>query len=298
MIRTSAWTYLLWIGLVLPAASGEPQTYRGLCEASTAVFLDDTHFAVASDETNIIRIYTRGDTSVGTESDFQIATGFDKSDIEASARVGDRIYWLSSHSLNSQGEDKKKRKVFFASRIVPGNGSVTLEPTGIIVSLRDPLLAAAGVTKADLNIEGLAATPEGELLIGLRDTVAGKALVVPFHNPAEVIDHNKPPEFGTPQPLDLEGNGIRSLERFGTEYLIVAGPVSDQGGFALYSWSGLNKDDAVPVPGISFSTLRPEAMMVVPGTSRVQILSDDGSDDCSDEGPVEQRAFRSIDVTP
>lgn len=38
--------------------------------------------------------------------------------------------------------------------------------------------------------------------------------------------------------------------------------------------------------------------MVVPGTSRVQILSDDGSDDCSDEGPVEQRAFRSIDVTP
>jgi hypothetical protein len=116
MIRASAWTYLLWIGLVFPAASGEPQTYRGLCEASTAVFLDDTHFAVASDETNIIRIYTRGDTSVGTESDFQTTTGFDKSDIEASARVGDRIYWLSSHSLNSQGEDKKKRKVFFCEQ--------------------------------------------------------------------------------------------------------------------------------------------------------------------------------------
>jgi hypothetical protein len=181
---------------------------------------------------------------------------------------------------------------------VQGNDSVTLEPIGLIVSWREPLLAAAGVTKADLNIEGLAATPEGELLVGLRDTVDGKALVVPFHNPAEVVEHNKPPEFGTPQPLDLKGNGIRSLERFGTEYLIVAGPVSDLGGFALYSWSGLNKDDPVPVPGISFGDLRPEAMMVVPRTNTVQILSDDGSNHCNDEEPVEQRAFRSIDFTP
>ena len=118
MIRASVLTCLWGVSLVLPAASAETQTYKGLCEASTGVFLDEKHFAVASDETNIIRIYTRGDTSAGTESDFQAATGFDKSDIEGSARVGDRIYWLSSNSFNSQGEDKPKRKVFFASKIV------------------------------------------------------------------------------------------------------------------------------------------------------------------------------------
>lgn len=297
MIGTRAGTLLILIGFVAPAAGAEPHIYRGLCEASTAVFLDDKHFAVASDETNIIRIYERGDMSVGIERDFQTSTGFDKSDIEASARVDDRIYWLSSHSLNSQGEDKKKRKVFFATRIVPDNSSVSLEAVGSVTSVREPLLATAGVTMEDLNIEGLAATPEGELLVGLRDTVDGKALVVPFRNPAEVADQGKAPIFGTPHALDLKGNGIRSLERFGTNYLIVAGPVSDESGFSLYSWSGRDGDDAVPVPSVSFGDLRPEAMLAVAGTNTVQVLSDDGSDNCSDEGPVEQRAFRSIDFT-
>jgi hypothetical protein len=57
--------YLLWVGL-LPAWSAEPTAtvYHGLCEASAAVFIDDTRFVVASDETNVVRIYTRSDTSL------------------------------------------------------------------------------------------------------------------------------------------------------------------------------------------------------------------------------------------
>lgn len=44
MMRTNVWTYLFWVGFVFPAASGElkQQTYRDLCEASTAVSIDGT----------------------------------------------------------------------------------------------------------------------------------------------------------------------------------------------------------------------------------------------------------------
>ena len=120
---------------------------------------------------------------------------------------------------------------------------------------------------------------------------------MPLRNPADVVENGKPPEFGTPKPLDLAGNGIRSIEAFGNKYLIVAGPVSDQGGFALYSWAGPITDVVVAVSGVSFDDFRPEALMVIPESNKVQILSDDGSSSCNDEGPVEQRAFRSIDLT-
>ena len=238
--------------------------YRGLCEASAAVFVDGQHFAVASDETNVLRIYSRGDTTVGIESDFRDFSGHDKSDLEAAARIDNRVYWISSHSFNSDGEDKKKRKVIFATDIVDENGTLSLKAaskTAARASLRDPIVSAAGIGTSELNIEGLAATAGGELLVGLRNTLNGKAIVVPFHNPAKVVEDDSPPAFGPPFLLDLGGKGVRSLELFGDKYLIVAGPVSDESGFALYSWSGTNeKVDALnstPLDG-----LRPEAMMV------------------------------------
>ena len=300
-LRAGLLASLLWLGGMFPAwgAIFEMQLYRGMCEASAAAFIDETHFAVASDETNVLRLYTRPDDSVGTGLDLTGFTGFNKSDIEAAARIGDRVYWLSSHSLNSDGEDKPKRKVLFATRIASRNGAMTLEPVGSpAASLREPLLAAAGVSKTDLNIEGLAATPEGELLIGLRDTLNGRAIIVPFHNPAAVVDQKSAPQFGKPIELDLKGNGVRSLDRVADRYFIVAGPVSDAAGFALYSWSGPGTDP-VPIEGVSFDDLHPEALMGVPGSKALQILSDDGSDDCQeDKTPENKKAFRSIDVEP
>ena len=74
------------------------------------------------------------------------------------------------------------------------------------------------------NIEGLAATPEGKLLIGLRNPLPQRrALVVPLENPAELIE-GKTARFGLPIELDLDQRGIRSLELVGASYLIVAGP--------------------------------------------------------------------------
>jgi len=47
---------------ILPVADAqaEPMDYIGICEASAAVALDDTHFVVASNETNTFQIYRRG----------------------------------------------------------------------------------------------------------------------------------------------------------------------------------------------------------------------------------------------
>ena len=43
------------------AASGAGAAeYKGICEASAGAFIDGTHFAVASDETNKLQIYERG----------------------------------------------------------------------------------------------------------------------------------------------------------------------------------------------------------------------------------------------
>jgi len=230
-------------------------------------------------------------------------TSFDKSDLEAAAVIGDRVYWISSHSFNNQGEDKAKRKVFFATKIVQANGKPALESVGKPVkSLRDPLAKAAGVKPEEMNIEALTATPDGALLIGLRAPLRnGMALVVPFKNPGAVVDNPSTlPDFGEAVRVKLEDRGFRSMETLGSgtaEYAIVAGPVSDSAkGFALFRWSGPGTDP-VEVKGVDLTGIKPEAAMSVPGQNLLQLLSDD-DDICSDEGDPSKRRFRSIDVPP
>lgn len=66
-----------------------------------------------------------------------------------------------------------------------------------------------------LNIEGLTATPEGELLIGFRNPIPdGKALLLPLKNPSDLVKNPDTAKaiFGEPITLDLGGLGIRSIE--------------------------------------------------------------------------------------
>jgi hypothetical protein len=279
--------------------------YKGICEASAGAFIDSTHFAVASDETNKLQIYERGKPQpIGDGIDMEAFTSFDKSDLEAAAVIGDRIYWISSHSFNSQGEDKSKRKVFFATKIAQTDGKPTLVSVGKPVkSLRDPLASAAGVKPNEMNIEAMTAIPGGGLLIGLRAPLRdGAALAIPFKNPGAVVDDpSTPPDFGAAIPVKLEGRGFRSMETLGggtAQHAIVAGPVSDSAeGFALFRWSGPGTDP-VKVAGADLTGVKPEAAMSAPGQNLLQLLSDDG-DICSDEDDdVSKRKFRSIDVIP
>ncbi|MDR9777406.1 DUF3616 domain-containing protein [Rhizobium hidalgonense] len=301
-MRFQVWSLgslLVLLGAAQASEFPNPIHYKGLCEASAATYIDNDHFVVASDETNILRLYTRNDKSEGVPLDFEHPSGFDKSDIEAAARDGEGeiVYWISSHSLNSSGEDKDKRKIFFATKVVAVGKAATLQWEGDFLRLRDAILGVIGDKKSELNIEGLATAPDGALLIGLRDTIDGKAVVIPFTNPAEVISHpERSAVLGEPFRLDLGGLGIRSVERVDDHYLIVAGPVSDQGPFALYRWLG-GKSSPEELKAPALGPLRPEALMQIPGSGLVQILSDDGSQTCDDEKtPLSQRTFRSIEI--
>jgi hypothetical protein len=296
----------------LQATLDEAFTYRGLSDASAAAALGTDLFVVANDERNQLKIYRRGAADPIDVLDLSgfLGTKPDKeSDLEGSATVGERIYWISSHGRNSKGEVQKRRYRFFATD--RGYGEVPLVPVGRpCATLLDDLIAAphlapyklaeaassAPESSDGLNIEGLAAAHDGSLLIGLRNPAPrGMALVIPLLNPVMVIE-GASAKFGEAIELDLGGLAIRSIELVGLAYLIVAGPPADEGEFALYQWSGKRGEPALKLDHTPLGSLRPEALFAIPGTRRVQLLSDDGGKHVKTL-PEDQQQFRSVTMT-
>lgn len=284
--------------------AAEPFRYEGMCEASAAVALDDARFVVASDDLEVLTVYERGKAA-------PVATVplADVTDLEAASRIGDTIFWLTSHSLNKDGEDKKKRKQLFATTVAP-DGAVATRGT-VSRSLRETVAAQLGLDEAALstafNIEGLAATPDGALLAGLRAPLTGdgKAQVVRIDDPFTLVGLSSPadgntaaaraaPAIAAVSILDLGGRGVRSLERVGERYLIVAGSVEDGGKApALYWWEGAGA--VTPGPDVSLVGLTPEALFAW-SDGTVQILGDNGN--ACDEKDKKPKWFPSIDVRP
>jgi Protein of unknown function (DUF3616) len=331
---------LITSGVAAAQAADLITTYRGACDGSAAVALDRDRFAVADDDSNVLNVYRTGQDAAILELNLDRfleapkkkkpgSDGnpiFKEADIEGAARIGDRIYWIGSHGRDSDGKAEPGRSRLFATRIVSHPDGSRLEPInpGAYTALRenmfdDPKLKPLKLSKAfasgekkgpapeaknGFNIEGLAATPEGGLLIGFRNPRPGKqAIVVPLNNPADVVDAGKKPVFGNPRLLDLEGRGIRSIEWINNVYVIVAGPYGEakeskiKPPFALFTWSG-NEADVKPrlmkkikLPG-DFS---PEAVFEIPGSSNVMLLSDDGTDKCKD-ADKSRKSFRALTV--
>jgi hypothetical protein len=293
--------------------------YRMMCDASAAVALDADHFVVANDERNKLRIYKRGTAHPVESVDMSNFLGTQpkkESDLEGAAAIGSRIYWISSHGRNKDAEYQERRHRFFATDVQIGSGVTIVPVNKAYTALQTDLLAAPQLRPYELgeaeklapeavggfNIEGLTATPDGQLLIGFRNPIRGqKALVVPLENPAAVIAGKKA-QFGAPIELDLGDRGIRSIELVGSSYIIVAGPPGKTGTFRLYRWSGKADNTPSEIQGIDFQGLRPEALFAVPQTNTIQILSDDGDEqvdgvDCKDQSE-EKQSFRSIIITP
>jgi hypothetical protein len=70
---------------------------------------------------------------------------------------------------------------------------------------------------------------------------------------------------------------IRSIDLLGDRYVIVAGPVADEGTFALYRWSGNPSDKARPMNVTIPTGIVPEGTLRHPGSGDLMMLSDDGS---------------------
>jgi len=319
-----------WLmALSAAAAPSAKFSYHGICDASAAVALGPRHFVVADDERDVLMIYRRGEARPVGSADLTDHLGSRRpgrkpreADIEGAAMLGARIYWIASHGRDSGGDIEPTRYRFFATEAVDVAGTPGVRPLatpaydGLLRALvAEPRLAQFGLAAASqrapedadgLNIEGLAATRSGGLLIGFRNPrPGGQALLVPLDNPREVLDAAARPVLGDGVRLDLGGRGIRSIERIGTRYVIVAGPHDDGSGsagdFALYTWSGRVGDAARPVPDALLGKRRPEALFAWAETGLVQLLSDDGSTrvdgrDCKDKAvPDRKKSFRSVE---
>ena len=299
--------------------------YSGLCDASAAVFVAPSRFVVANDEDNTLRIYQTGTPEpqpgeVDLEPFLGIQGDKREADLEGATRIDGRIYWIGSHGASAKGKERPNRHRLFATDLASGPTGIELRPVG--VPFRDLIPALAGVavvgfdpvaagreapeSPGGLNIEGLTRTPDGKLLIGLRNPIPhGMALLVPLDNPAGLVEGREPPALGPPIPLDLGGLGVRSMEYSDAlgEYLIVAGTFDDSGRFALYRWSGRPSDRPVAIPEVDLQGLRPEALAVAPGENRILLLSDDGSlpvggTPCKDLINPRDRSFRATTLDP
>jgi hypothetical protein len=321
-------------------------SHGGLCNASAGLRFGEGMFVVADNENaapTLLHLYKAGqggpELAVGRiekEAVAQVADGSLEMDLEGAARLGPLVYWIGSHSAGegsgTAGAPRPNRQRLFATRLGLESGdkgkgvAVTVEPVGrpyqtLLADLEaDPRYAPFGLDQAakrpgkakdGLNIEGLAATPNGQLLIGFRNPLPqGKALVAPLTNPGAVLA-GEAARFGEPVLLELGGLGFRCLEMVNGSLLIVAGP-SGPGNpkngpaisSALYRWNGQfeSAPELLRLFGTELgkSLFNPEALFVE-GDSLV-LLSDDGKlaidgKRCENLPRPKQR-FRELRITP
>jgi hypothetical protein len=283
-----------------------------------------------------------GEGTIPAQAVAPVQDGRPELDLEGSARIGPLAYWIGSHgaaegkgkagkgkdgkAAGPVGESRPNHRRLFATTLgVRAGGktmALTLEPVGRpYTSLIEDLavdaryarlgLAAAATLPAKarggLNIEGLASTPKGALLIGFRNPLPeGKALLATLVNPNGVLGGEKA-VFADPVLLDLGGLGIRSLERVNANLLIVAGPAEGSKGktptSALYRWSGQFGEAPVRVRTfgpMAGGTVNPEGLFVEGNT--LVVISDDGNLEtdgkaCADK-PRGKQTFREIRITP
>ncbi len=275
------------------AATMTSRFHTGASDASTAVDAGEGYMLVADDENQVLRLYKRTNSGLPFAGfDYTSSLGLTdlsggvprEVDIEASVRVGDRIYWLGSHSNSSGGANRPNRSRLFATDVTGIGASTTLRYVGRYDGLKTDLIswdinnghglgtsyfglqasAATGVAPetdggVGFNIEGLTMAPDGTTgYLSFRAPISPasnrtQALIVPVTNFTSLVSGNPtggPATFGAPILLDLGGRGIREIKGNGTgQYVIVAGPSGGAGGdpnaSKLYTWTGNPTDRPV-----------------------------------------------------
>jgi hypothetical protein len=331
VIRIILIAVLLGCPLSYASGSSERHHHTGICDASGVVAISDNEFAVADDELNRLVVYALH-TSGPEQSSLELSDFLElhkkanknkdeppktpkEADLEGATRIGDVIYWISSHGRNRKGKKARGRMQFFATRIHNNGAKRVLLPYGTSYTrlLEDLVaapqhqafnldLAATLPPKAPggLNIEAVTDMPNGHLLIGFRSpTIAGKSLVIELKNPADIIA-GQPALFGHPRLIKLDG-GIRAMASQGERYLIIGNELDAEAGqSSLFLWDG-ESAGVEKVRNLTFPDFNPEAIAVFPDEKggQVLLLSDDGVRNvdetrCKDIIDREQRYFRSV----
>lgn len=271
-------------------------TTGGSADASTAIALSSDWMVVADDEANLLRVYPRSGGAAVLEWSYKdngpkLAKELD---LEASARVGDILYFIGSHSNKKDGADAMAdRSHLFAVTFSGAGANTTFTHVGTFSALESQLVAwdaqnahgrgadyfglaastAAGIAPERVDgfsIEGMTTSPDDKSLwlafrAPVTDSVSRhKALIVPVDNYNALIANTATTaSFGAPVELDLGGRGIRSIDK-GSDgrYLIIAGPSAGSSSlvdrnFVLFTWDG--KASSTPVElDTDLDALRPQ----------------------------------------
>lgn len=294
-----------------------PGFYKQTCDGSFGVALGNDYFVDGNDEDQGLRVYLRGANAGALKTvDLSASLGLagaDEADLEDAARIGDRIYVVSSHGRNKSGQLERMRHRFFAVDIAGAAPTVSFTTAGYTSTLLDELLKSTNWVSPDLtviatlttaanlgkatdanlapkvngiNIEGLAWLPTvqrpKQLVLGFRNPLQGTdAILVSLLN-ADAVVTGARPQFGEATRLGLGGLRVRGMawSPLHAAMLILAGPkdAGAPGPFRLYRWSG--------VPGASPALVTqildwpadsgPEAIVVHPNTRDMQVLFDQG----------------------
>lgn len=323
-IRFAALAAALACGASQTSHAAEPAEYRGTCDASAAAALDGAHFVIGNDEDNVLRTYRLGQAAPVASLDLDqfgaLKTRDTELDIEGTARIGNRIYWITSHGTNRKGSFRQVRHRLFATDIVPDptGGAPRLVAVGkpndrLIDDLAEiPALAKYRLDDAatrppgttdGLNIEGLTASPDGTLLIGFRGPLAqAKALVIEIADPDAAAVEGLPVKAARAMELDLGGLAIRGMAHIPGGYMIAAGTTADGGEFKLFRWSGRDTDRPTPVATPPWpKRWQPEALLALPDGG-LYVVSDDGDRPIDGrmckELPTQDQRFRILPIAP
>lgn len=271
--------------------------YHGTANATASASIDNTYMVVANNLDETLNVYRRDQSGESITSlnvtrllelpDRNNDDSYPVVDIEGGTQIGNRQYWIGSHSNSDNGRRQKNRYRLFATETQGQGDDIQLSFVGYYGGLIDDLSEwgkqyGYTIGKNDVrpdvpdgfNIEGFTIAPDGQTAyIGLRTPIiiresSTSAVIVPLNNFASWFNNGNPSgsaSFGDPIELNLGGLGIRGMECNGNGCLIIAGAIDNNDDFALYTWTG-NRNDQPVLRNVDLSDWEPESVVLYGGS--------------------------------
>ncbi len=260
---------------------------QGSCDASAMADVGGGYFYVADDENNILRLYNSqfSGMPLRTVNAEGFANGSEEYDVEGAtvSDDGKTIYWITSLANSKKGKEKPYRNRAFTTKINGSGAEATLTSGAYSEKFRDAMIkfgddngwnfsASASFANSMIpkridgfNVEGLTLKTNGNgaAYIAFRAPCVPKkgvpptssnrkyAVMATVENFEQIFSgsgkSSTTPQVGAPVLFDFDGLGIRSIERVGDYYVIIAGLFEGGGTPKAYLWDGTTNENANPI---------------------------------------------------